>query len=107
MILKNACGDKLDYGEKKTLKSSRIKKANNQFESLNKLIQVMRDDEVINKKVIEMLQLDSYPRRFVLNNWLERLRGQRAPQNLLSALSCLFDDKVAEQVLTLINKRKI
>jgi hypothetical protein len=26
---------------------------------------------------------------------------------LLSALSCLFDDKIAEQVLALINKREI
>jgi hypothetical protein len=54
-----------------------------------------------------MLQLDSYQRRSVLNNWFERLRRQKAPENFLSALSCLFDDKVAEEVLTLINKRMI
>jgi hypothetical protein len=80
---------------------------NNQYESLSRLIQVMRDDGVINEKVITMLQLDSYQRRSVLNNWLEQLQMQNAPQNLLSALSCLFDDKVAEQVLTLIDNRKI
>jgi hypothetical protein len=67
----------------------------------------MQDDEVINKKVITVLQMDSYQRRLVLNNWLEKLRKQNASQKLLTALSCLFDDKVAEQVLTLIDNRKI
>jgi hypothetical protein len=85
-----------------------IKKANdNESESLIRLIQVMRDDDLINKKVIEMLKLNSYQRRSVLNNWLERLRIEYAPHNLLNALSCLFDDKIAEQVLTLINDHKI
>lgn len=87
--------------------TSRPADIENKFESLKKLIQVMRDDSLINEKVITMLQLDSYQRRSVLNNWLERLRSQNASQKLLSALSCLFDDKVAEQVLTLINNRKI
>jgi hypothetical protein len=89
------------------LKSSKTKNVNNQFESLGRLIQVMRDDSVINEKVIQMLQMDSYQRRTVLNNWLERLRRQNAPGNLLSALSCLFDDKVAEKVLAIINDHKI
>jgi hypothetical protein len=80
---------------------------NNELESFLRLIQIMSDDQVINKKVITMLQLDSYQRRSVLNNWLEWLRMQNAPQNLLSGLSCLFDDKVVEQVLTLINNHKI
>jgi hypothetical protein len=85
-----------------------IKKANdNEFDSLIRLIQVMRDDSVINKKVLEMLKLDSYQRRYVLNNWLERLRGQNASQKLLNALSCLFDDKIAERILALINDQKI
>ena len=94
-------------GKGRLLKSLKTKNTNNQFESLNRLIQIMRDDEVINKKVITTLQLDSYQRRAVLNNWLEKLQRQNAPQNLLSALTCLFDDKIAEKVLVLINDRKI
>jgi hypothetical protein len=89
------------------LKSSDTKNIDNELKPFIKLIQVMRDDSVINKKVIKMLKLDSYQRRTVLNNWLERLRIENAPDNLLGALSCLFDDKVAEQVLALINDRKI
>ena len=51
-----------------------------------------------------MLKLDSYQRRYVLNSWLEQLRVHHASENLLSALSCLFDDKIAEKELTLINE---
>ena len=72
-----------------------------------RLIQIISDDKVINKKVITMLQLDSYQRRKILNDWVERLQQQNAPKNLLSALSCLFDDQVAEQVLELIDDHKI
>ena len=71
---------------------------------LDQLIQAIRHDPVIKKHIIKMLKMDSYPRRFVLNNWLEQLRRNKAPQDLLSALSCLFDDIVADQVLMLINK---
>ena len=84
-----------------------MKNNNNQFESLGRLIQIMRNDEVINKKVTTVFQMDSYQRRLVLNIWLQQLRKQNASQKLLTALSSLFDDKVVEQVMTLINSRKI
>ena len=54
-----------------------------------------------------MLKLESYQRRYILNNWLEQLRNRHASENLLKALSFLFDDKIAKEVLTLINKRLI
>ena len=65
----------------------------------------MQNDPVIHEGVTQMLKLDSYQRRAVLNNWLEQLRIRDASENLLSALSCLFDDKIAEMVLSLINNR--
>lgn len=89
------------------MKLLKVENEYDQFESLGRLIQIMRNDEVINKKVTILLQMDSYQRRLVLNNWLKRLQKQNASQKLLTALSSLFDDKVAEQVLTLINSRKI
>ena len=67
-----------------------IKEANdNESESLIKLIQVMRDDSLINKRVIEMLKLNSYQRRAVLNNWLERLREQRQQRRKLQGTAKL------------------
>ena len=89
------------------MKSTKTEDIDSEIKPFIKLIEVMRDDPVINKKIIKMLQLDSFQRRSVLNNWLEQLRMENAPDNLLNALSCFFDDKVAEKVLTLINDRKI
>ena len=76
------------------------------FKPFIKLMQVMRGDPLINEKVIGMLNLDSYQRRIILNNWLEQLRKKNATENLTQALSCLFDDKIAQEVLGLINDRK-
>ena len=75
------------------------------YNSLARLVQVIQKDPVIRKKVIKMLKLDSYKRRTVLNNWLEQLRQQQASPKLLSALSCMFDDTIAEEVLSIVNKR--
>jgi hypothetical protein len=75
-----------------------------QSKALVRLIQVIQKDPVINKKVIMLLQLNSYKRRSVLNRWLEQLQQQHASAQLLSALPYLFDDKIAEEVLKLIKK---
>jgi len=69
-------------------------------------MEVMKKDPLINDKVIQMLKMASFQRRSVLNSWLEQLRNRNASENLLSALSCLFDDKIAEEVLTLISNHK-
>ena len=69
-----------------------------------RLLEAMRVDPVINKKIVYILQLDPYRRRLVLNNWLEQLRQSNAPQQLLQSLASLFDDKKAKKALTLINK---
>jgi hypothetical protein len=66
---------------------------------------VMQKEPLIKKKVLHMLKLESYQRRLVLNHWLQQLRARQAPENLLEALTCLFDDKIAEEVLTLINTK--
>ena len=93
--------------ELETLKFSYIENINNEFESFKRLIEIMREDSVINEKVINMLQLDSYPRHIVLSNWLEQLRRKSASENLRKVLSCLFDDNVAKKVLSLINNHRI
>ena len=75
-------------------------------EQFAQLIQVIRDDREINTRLIHLLRLDSYQRRNVLNRWLEQLRRKSASENLRQALSCLFDDKVAKKVLTIINNNR-
>ena len=76
-----------------------------EFEPLVTLLKAMRKDPVINKKVVNLLKMDSFPRHIVLSNWLEQLRRKNAPAKLTQILLYLFDDIVAEKVLLLINKR--
>jgi len=68
------------------------------------LIQISKEDPLIKKRISELLQLSSFERRFELNIWLEQLRQRNASENLLYVLGILFDDIVAEKVLSLINK---
>jgi hypothetical protein len=74
------------------------------FVSIVKVLQAIRRDPLINTKVVNIIKMESYPRRIILSNWLEQLRRKSAPQKLLNALSRLFDDEVAEQVLQFIKK---
>lgn len=74
------------------------------------LIQLMNKDPEIKKRILKLLQLSSFKRRFELNVWLEKLRQRNASENLSKTLFILFDDMVAEKVLKLIynlNKSKI
>ena len=73
------------------------------FVSIVKVLQAIRRDPVINKKVASILRMDSYPRRIILSNWLEQLRRNHAPQKLLRSLAFLFDDAIAEKVRMLIS----
>ena len=78
--------------------------AKSKSDSFLHLLQIIRDDPVVNKRVTEILQLNPFRRRLILNRWLEQLRFQDAPKKLLQALSSLFDDDIAEKTLALINK---
>ena len=69
------------------------------FEELSALL---KEDPLIKDRIIEVLKMNSYDRRLVLNNWQEQLRLRRAPENLQHALSALFDNEMAEKVLTMI-----
>jgi len=80
--------------------------AETEIDPFKKLIQGIRNDPEIKKRIIQLLKMDSYQRRFVLNNWLEQLRRSRAPEKLIQALSCLFDDTIAKKFNELINSPK-
>jgi len=67
-------------------------------------LQAIRNDPVINKKVKSILKMDAYPRRLVLNNWLEQLRCKNAPEKLIQTLSIMFDDSIAKKIFELIIK---
>lgn len=74
--------------------------------SIAKLLRAFRNDSVINEKVIDILKMNSYSRRFVLNNWLEQLRRKNASGKLTQTLALLFDDSIAKKIFDLIKKSK-
>ena len=79
-----------------------MKNINSKQKKIQILIQLTNEDTVIKKKIIELLQLNSFERRFELNVWLEKLRQRNASENLCNTLLILFDDIIAKQVLKLI-----
>ena len=84
---------------------SKREKSNDKFEPLERLIQAMKIDPLINAEVIKILRLSPYQRRSVLNNWLEQLENRQASQNMRKALSYLFDDIIVFELLKLIQKK--
>jgi hypothetical protein len=89
------------------LNGKKVHNYDNNYESILKLLQAMCNDPVINRKVINILKMDSYPRHIVLSNWLEQLRRINAPTKLMQSLACLFDDNITKKVWTLINDHQI
>jgi hypothetical protein len=77
------------------------------FDSIIRLLQAMCYDPVINNKTVKMLKMDSYRRRLVLNNWLEELRRNDAPYTFMQSLAFLFDDSIADKVLTFMNNHPV
>ena len=75
--------------------------------SIKKLLLAIRYDPVINNKVKILLNMEDYPRRLVLNNWLEQLRRKEAPEELIKTLSYLFDDNISKNILTIVNSHHI
>ena len=89
------------------MKTEKTTNYESDFESIERLLKAMRYDPVINKKVVNIFNMDSYPRHIVLSNWLEQLRRNSAPQKLIQSLAFLFDDSIAEKVRSFINDHQI
>lgn len=72
--------------------------------SFIKLIQVINSNPEIKDRVEQLLKMESFRRRNVLNNWLEQLRKIHAPEKLTNTLSYLFDDIIATKTRNLLNQ---
>jgi hypothetical protein len=84
-----------------------FEKPNDLSQSFSHLLQVIKEDKEINTRVIQLLKSNSFTRRLLLNKWLEQLRRRQAPEKLIQALSCLFDDRIAEKVAVLLDRHHI
>ena len=86
------------------MEGGNINNSDSEVNSIIKLLRAIRKDPFINKKVTSLLKMDTYPRRLVLNTWLEQLRLNNAPEKLTQTLSILFDDNIAQKTLKLISR---
>lgn len=69
------------------------------------LLQVIKEEPEINTRLVQLLKQDSFTRRLLINKWLEQLRRKGAAHKLLQALSCLFDNDIAEKTLSFIETK--
>jgi hypothetical protein len=83
------------------------KQSNDLSQSFASLLQVIKADKEIKARVIQLLKLDPFERWLLLNKWLEQLRRKQASDNLMQALSCLFDDGIAEKVVVFLDSHHI
>ena len=65
-------------------------------------MRLAQEDPELRKTLESILTLDAFNRKSLLNTWLQDLRLQRAPQDLISALSCLLEDAVAQKALEVL-----
>jgi len=72
--------------------------------SFIKLIRVIDNNPELKVRIEQLLRMDSFQRRNVLNNWLEQLRKINAPDKLIITLSYLFDDIIATKTKKILNQ---
>ena len=62
------------------------------------------EDPLVRKRLIELLQLQPFERRMILNNWIETYWLINTGPEIIQALAFLYDDKLAAETLKLVNR---
>ena len=62
------------------------------------LIRVAQDDPEVHATLVAILRQPPFHRKSLLNTLLQDMRAEGAPKNLISAMTELLDDSVAEKV---------
>jgi hypothetical protein len=72
---------------------------------IDHLLKTVLEDPFIRKRFLELLQLRPFERRMILNNWIEKYWLKNTGPEIIQALACLFDDKLAAETLRLISRK--
>jgi hypothetical protein len=73
-------------------------------ESFVRLVRVAEDDQNVRETLMTLLQLNNFQRKSALGSLLETMKLQGAPVDLIGALVCLRDDKVAEKLYEYLSR---
>ena len=68
------------------------------------LIRVAQEDPDIKYLLLKILSFDSFNRESALNTIVEDLKLKSAPEEIVSAIADLLNNKVAEKTLKLLNE---
>lgn len=68
-----------------------------------RLIQIARQDPEIRRKILGILQMDSFNRKSALNTFIQQMQIKGAPRDFVSAVACFLDDQVAEKALAFLS----
>lgn len=71
-------------------------------EPFTTLIRVAQEDLGIRSQLLKIISLDQFNRASVLNTLLEEMRLKGAPEEIVSAITCLLDSDVADKTKELL-----
>lgn len=66
------------------------------------LVQVAKEDPVVRRKLLDILNHPPVHRQAVLRFYIEEMNQRGAPASFVSAVACLLQDAVAERVLEML-----
>ena len=73
-------------------------------ETFVRLIQAAQDDPEFSNQITAILKLDSFNRKSILSTFINNMRMNGVPQDMIDALASLCDDDVAQTALKIIGE---
>ena len=82
---------------------SEKKEAAGENENFVALIQAAMEDSEMRKQILAIVQLDSFNRVSLIGTYVSSLQFKGAPPEIIEALNCLNDDKIAEKTREILS----
>jgi hypothetical protein len=72
-------------------------------ETFVRLIQLAQEDSQIGDQLRALLSMDDFNRQSVIRSMLDEMRLNNSRAELISAFSCLLDDRIADKAMEILN----
>lgn len=67
------------------------------YEKLISLVQLAMEDQKVFDQLSYILSLETFHRKSAINSLIDTMNMNNAPEEIVSVMSCLLDDQIAEQ----------
>ena len=71
-------------------------------EDFVRLVEIAGQDPEFCRQLTAILSLDEFHRQSLINSWIEQLRLNHAPSQIIDAISCLSSSQIASRLLTFL-----